>query len=305
MDNQVSGILEKSEGYRDLKDPVILTGGDLGIYFINTEKTVGDDGEWKQYGDNPQAMIQHAIKMMDQNPDFGKIIDALVNKVMPIGESRGAGFNISGGQRRDWLFSGPVSARLGYPHIALFKDGRALLLSPDAQKVLDFGKYNTGKLIATHVSDLVTRGSSAYDPRNEPPTGWIPMLRERAIEVEYLTGVVDRLQGGRETLKQAGVNLFTLVDINEEFMDEHSKQPEIAKAYLRDPRAWSENYIREKGIEALVGTFNPDGAKLDRAKKFLAHYEDVLKESGRWQELDKAVQKEFGCGLEYLQKLGK
>lgn len=306
---RVSKILVESGAYRDLGEPVILAGGDLGIYFVNTEKILQDDDEWKKFGGCPQGMIQHAIRVMQENGDFREVINALVDKVKEIeyGKERpmeGDPYQVfSGGQRRDWLFSGPVAYMLNCKHVALFKDGKALLLSPDAQEILDFGHINRGELYSTHVSDLVTKGSSAYDPGNAPPTGWIPMLRERAIEVENLVAVVDRLQGGEEILAQTGVNLHTLVDIDKEFTDEHSKQPEVARVYLEDDRAWGKGYIRIHGIGALVGTFDPSGGKLKRCRNFLRHYDDILIDSGRLQELAEAVQKEYGITLDKIKEM--
>ncbi len=49
---RISELLVETGAYSDLSDPVILTSGQLGIYYINTEKLVQDDGEWKEFGES-------------------------------------------------------------------------------------------------------------------------------------------------------------------------------------------------------------------------------------------------------------
>ena len=96
-----------------------------------------------------------------------------------------------------------------------------------------------------------------------------------------MLAVVTRLQGGEERLASAGVKVTPFVAIDEDFLRIYSKDPERALVYQTDPRRWSENYLMEHGVGALVKFFDPNGGKLDRAKKFLQRYETVLKESGQ------------------------
>ena len=86
------------------------------IYYVNAEKLCQDGGKFKEYGEDSGAMIQHAVKMMEEHPTFEEVIDILVEKVKEV-----KGDTISGGQRRDWIFSGPVAAKLDMPHISLYK----------------------------------------------------------------------------------------------------------------------------------------------------------------------------------------
>ena len=124
----ISQLLKETGGFKDLDVPVILTSGELGIYYINTEKIVQDEGEFKKFGDNSEAMINHAIAMTEKNPFFNQVISILSKKVMEItdgsGIPEGRNLAISGGQRRDWLFSGPTASVLSIPHVSLYKDGR-------------------------------------------------------------------------------------------------------------------------------------------------------------------------------------
>jgi hypothetical protein len=301
-------LLLETGGYTDLDKPVILTSGELGIYYINTEKLCQDGEEFKKYGDNSEAMIRHAIKMTKEHPTFNEVIEIVTEKVKGLLPQEVDELAISGGQRRDWLFSGPVAAKLKFPHISLFKDGRMDIIY-DCETVDNMSRFGPvsprdysklglqGGVYAVHVADLMTKGSSSYDPRSDPPTGWIPMLRDSGVEIKDLVNVVTRLQGGEEILEKAGVKVHSFVAIDEDFLRENSKNPERDIAYIRNPRRWSNKYLIENGALAFIDTFDPEGGKLDRAAKFLRVYEGVLKESGAWPELEEAVQEKYNKSL--------
>ena len=219
---------------------------------------------------------------------------------------------ISGGQRRDWLFSAPVAYKLKKQHVSLFKDGTAMEirnpLKKDSSPKKDFsGKHVAGR-VSIHISDLLTTGSSAYDDRKAPPTGWIPQLREAGAGIYNIYAVVSRLQEGEENLKRHGVTACALLYIDGNFLAQHSQQPLIACHYYSDPHKWSEKYLREHGIDTFVGAFAPEKmAKDKRAASFLYVYEKVLNEprSGKgtlMNELRQSVQDRYGLNIFTLPK---
>lgn len=299
---QISKVLVQVEGFKDLEQPVILTSGELGIYYINTEKLVQDSGKWESYPDDSRAMIQHCCDHMDLKPSFGEVIKLVSEHVLasfpkdlPL-EKR----FISGGQRRDWLFSGTVARVLGLPHLSLHKDGSAYLLSTDGKTIesISSGDERVAGGYAVHVVDLLTKGSSAYNPIVDPPTGWIVELRKMQVQIDTLFTVVSRLQGGEEILKNVGVDVLSFVEIDPEFVASCSKYPDRALQYMNNPKEWAENYIVKEGINAIVSHFDPQGGKLDRARKFLSVYGEVLESSGRLNELREIVSNEFGTILD-------
>jgi len=295
---RISELLIKTRAYSDLDKPVILTSGELGIYYINTEKLCQDGGEFKKYGEESSSMVKHAVNMMQKHPTFKEVINILteeVDSLFPIAikkQYRG----ISGGQRRDWLFSGPVAAQLKLPHISLYKKGKV--------EVLD---YN-GKIISQpindfyviHIVDLITEGSSVYRVENREAKGWVPMLRNGGSTIKNLVAVVTRLQGGEENLKKQGVTVHPFVAIDQDFVKNYSNNPERAIAYMKNPEKWSENYLRKNGALDLIETFDPEGGKFDRAKKFLSRYGSVLQESGKMLELESAVHDKYGKSLHQI-----
>ena len=291
-DPRITELLVQTGAYTDLDQPVILTSGELGIYYINTEKLLQDDGEFKKYGDNSVGMIIHAITMRVINDDtFGDVIEILAKKAEELLPSDVRKLAISGGQRRDWLFSGPVADWLDLPHISLYKDGKVELVYNNSQQV-EQNPDLTG-FYSVHVSDLMTTASSLYE-------GWIPNLRSRDVEVNDSVVVVDRLQGGADRIAELGLDSHCKVSIDETFLKGKSKFPDRALAYKADPREWCEDYIENEGVAHLVLNFDPQGKNFVRAGKFLQVYDAVLRDSGRGAELEREVHDAYGLSFEDL-----
>ncbi len=289
----ISELLVQTGAYRDLDKPVILTSGQLGIFYINTEKLVQDDGEWKLYSEDSKAMIRHAVGMMHKKPTFRKVIEILKKRVVTLLRNSPPcdGHAISGGQRRDWLFSGPVAAQLNLPHISVYKDGRVEVIPACG------GLEDLGDVVDLHISDLLTEGSSCYRIEDGEEKGWVSEVRRIGAKINDLICVVTRLQGGEERLSEQKVTVHPFVTIDEAFLGQYSNEPERALAYHKDPTAWSESYLRENGALALVSAFDPKGGKLDRAKKFWDRYGTIIMESGKYEEFDSALREKYGQSL--------
>lgn len=298
----MSGFLVNSGGFTDLKIPVILAGGDAGLYYVNAEKMCQDGGEYKEYKDNSEMLIYHSVGMALQNPNFSKVIDFIAKEVeflLPDGWVK-EDIVISGGQTRDWIFSGPVAENLGAPHVSLPKlekpgqEYSVQVVLPDGYVDDSFeldGKY------AVHIVDLITEGSSVYDVVDGEEMGWVPMLRENGVYVNDLIAVVDRLQGGKENLLEQGVKVHSLIPIDEVFLRKYSDSPERAVDYLSDPKEWTRKYLVENGALDFVGVFDPNGGKLKRARSFIERYGDVLGDAGHLHSLEKEVIKNYGKSI--------
>jgi hypothetical protein len=305
MSELINKLLLKTGAYKDLDQPVLLTSGEIGIYYVNTEKLLPDGGAWTKFGDDSKRMLDHVNGFMETSEDFKAVIGVLADetkKIMAGMNKTGAKdkkFAISGGQRRDWLFSGPVAKVLGLEHISLYKQE-----SSTAEKVEIVDK--SGKVIAQtefkndltgyyllHVVDLITEGSSIYKLENGKPAGWIPMLRSRHAQIDTLLSVVTRRQGGEERLKEQGVNVIAFASIDEDFVKKYSKYPERAVSYMKDPQKWSRNYLKENGALAFIEYFDPAKGNIKRASNFMERYGSALKELGRYDELMGEVKKRY------------
>ena len=136
----------------------------------------------------------------------------------------------------DLFFSIPVALELGKPHLAIRKvakehgtGGRLVGRVESGQKVF-------------HFSDLITSGKSALD--------WIETIRSAGGEIAHYFAVFDRGQGGRKALSENGVELHTLLVLDEEFLSFASAKGYLRQAhvetirrYLEDPEAWTQEFL--------------------------------------------------------------
>jgi orotate phosphoribosyltransferase len=284
-------------GYKDLDEPVILASGELGVYFVNAEKLSRDpkiNDTLKAVGDNSNSAVTHFLRMMEEHPEFREDIGIIAEHVNEIFE-RSTGFNsyvVAGGQRRDWVFSGPVAKVLGVPHVSLYKTptGGGLEAINIDGTVSVYPGFNN--VLAVHVADLLTKASSCC----KEPNGWVPQERRAGITVRNLDAVVTRLQGGEQNLAAIGVDTFTYVAIDEDFLRAHSGEKYLERnlAYQRDTTAWSQEYLRRNGALRFVGDFDPKGGRLDKALAFMERYGKYLVGICAIQELEAAVQDKYG-----------
>jgi orotate phosphoribosyltransferase len=304
-DKRVCELLVETGAFKDLEQPVILTSGELGIYYINAEKLCMDGGKFNDFGDDSEAMSKHAFNMMKEHPGFDEVISALAGKAGELLENgKGSYAAISGGQRRDWIFSCPVAEKLNVPHLSLYKQVKG---QPDkielliASEKLGDGPIEIKDFNIVHIVDMITEGSSIYRIEEGKEMGWVPMIRDRSSNgsdsIKNVLAVVSRNQGGEKTLSKQGINVNSLVSIDNEFLNGNSRYAERDIEYLRDPKGWSESFLYNNSIDCLVQFFDPKGGKIDRAKKFLVRYNDYMKKIGASEELSKKVNTEYNYNI--------
>ena len=275
-----------SGGFRELDTPVIVTSGEfLTPFFVSAEKLCGDaavDEALNRFGEDPAAMMRYAADLAGRNASFGEVIDALAAGVSEIFGKAGTGEKraLSGGQRRDWLFSGPAAERLGVPHVSIFKprDG--------SQRVLLHGASGAGEILTpdlrgfrvVHVADLITLGSSVYeeDRQTGKRSGWVPVLRGLGAEITDLVTVISRNQGGEALLAEQGVKVHALITVDGDFISRHARNPEALASFLRDPQQWTGDYLEAHGPGLLRDYLEDDAKKLPRLKKFVLRYRQFL-----------------------------
>jgi len=298
QDQRIAQLLLETGAYKDLQEPVILTSGELGIYYINTEKLAQDKGEWEKYGDNADALIKHACKTAKEKPLFKETIEIIAQKAQEYIDINGS-VAIAGGQRRDWLFSGPVAETLNLPHVSLYKDGRIELKKPEEESAPTSSLNNFTIL---HIVDLIAEGSSIYRKELAQEHGWVPMLRSAGAHISDIVAIVSRKQGGEESLANQRVIVHPFVTIDETFLRQYSTNPQQAAAYFSNPTQWSQSYLKEHGVAALINTFDPNNAKLERAQKFLRRYHTILEQSEQLDSLRHTVQTRYGYSLDRLRE---
>ncbi len=298
---EVEALLVSSGAYRDLDAPVIVTSGEfLTPFYVNAERLCGDpeiDEALARMAEDHEGMIRYACDLAQTNEGYGRVVDALCEEARAVLPASGQ-TAVSGGQRRDWLFSGPVAARLGLPHISLFKQ------SPGADASADrvVGVPSPAGMTVVHIVDMVTKASSCYDvdPATGREVGWIPMLRSRGAEVRDLIAVVTRAQGGEGRLSEQGVTVRSLAVVDGAFVDRNSRDAEAVAGYVDDPVAWTRGYLRSHGVGVLLPFLEDTPKKLPRAVKFLRTYRGCLEDAGLWPEIERESRARMGRSVEEI-----
>ena len=260
-------------GFQELDEPVIVTSGMfLTPFFCNAENLCGDPdirNILARYAGAPEKLHDYLKPLLQTNPSYAAVMEKICRLLRDYlkGSKNPA---VSGGQRRDWIFSMPAADILGVPHITLFK--------------ADSEKEHTAKDLsgvdAVHVVDLITKGSSIFskNPVSGLDRGWVPSLKRRGADVSETVAVVSRCQGGEELMKEKGVRVTSLIHINKEFLSRYSSAPEENINYTKNPRTWTEKFLREKGIEFLFSYFEENEKKLPRVQVFIREYKEFLQE---------------------------
>lgn len=285
----------KVNAFRNLDKPTILASGLLGWYFVNGENFLEDGGAWQAHKGYSNTMIAHAIDVMEHNPDYRRVIDILAAQAKEL-LANADNPAISGGENRDWLYSGPVAHVLGVPHVSLYKDGQSFLHEPDGELSTIHLPLMTDTV---HIVDMITKGSSIYRNEDGKEQGWIPQLRHLGVaSIDHVIALITRNQGGELMLAEQGVTAHTHVSIDEDFLRRHSKRPHEDIAYFHDDRGYCERYLAEHGALELVDFFDPAHPKPDKREAFLRQFGDHLRTVGRYDELADAIKTRYGVNME-------
>jgi len=296
----ITRALVETGSYQDLEKPVIFTSGEIGIFYCSTDKLCGDKNAINTLGNNAHKLVNHAIKLTRTNKTFHRIIQILTQKAEPLLPFDNA-CAIAGGQRKDWIFSGPTAHNLGLPHLAIYKNRHIELSHTTKDSITTPQPFtNLNQTYVLPIVDIVNEGSSIYRIEDKQEKGWVPWLRAKGANITDIITVVNRKQGGEEILAQQGITLHTLATIDQQFLKTHSKNPEQTCAYYSNPKTWNENYLKNNGALALIEYFNPKGEKIDRAIKFIQRYKTILEQAGKLEELKTAVQQKYNTTLDQI-----
>ena len=257
------------------------TSGTVGPYYINTEYLYGGPeqaqqlltfiDEHKEDVDFPQRLQECVEHQYAKNDVYRQVVDGLV----ALARESGAHFNsVSGGERRDWFFSLSVAERLGKPSLLIYKDGRTVVL--DGQKLRP---VRANDMDVLHVADLVTEASSYV-------RDWIPTVAASGGRIAYAANVIDRGQGGLETLAKQGVAASALMRIDDALFDRLREMGRIDESqrmvlvdYYRDPHAAMRTFLK-RHPQIVRTVLNGDDARAaERARLLIAKNPYALDEA--------------------------
>ncbi|MDO5376695.1 MAG: orotate phosphoribosyltransferase [Clostridia bacterium] len=251
MQNPIVSWLFETDAVRVCPEaqPFWYTSGKLGPFYINTQFLFGSEaaandllavieeaakGDKLAFYDRVYARIEAQLASC---PIYAQLIDLLADAA----REKGADF-VSGGERRDFFFSMPVSRKLGLGHLSIFKDLTSVYTDERGVSMESTAAGLSGKC-SIHIADLITVASSYV-------RAWIPAVETLGAKIAYSLAVVDRDQGGSKILAEAGCPLTTLVTVKPDlFETAHQmgritdKQLGLVLAFIADPDAFMRDFL--------------------------------------------------------------
>jgi len=281
MDNQ-SQIVDALFQTRALRisppdEPFFYTSGTIGPYYINTHFLFGSEADANEL----LQLIEEAVRTPEhltrtiwprverqyrEQETYRLVVDALADKARHMQ----CDF-ISGGERRDFFFSLPVSRVLGLPHVSVLKSGNAWYCPANGSGDQPLERDSLKGQAALHISDLVTEASSYTRT-------WIPAIQSLGARMPDTLTVVDRDQGGGKALAEAGTQLQALTVFTSDLFVQALRADLITEAqygqilqFLDDPNAFQYHFLKAHP-DFLDEQIARGGKNADRARQMKARF---------------------------------
>lgn len=225
--------------------PFWYTSGTIGPFFINTHFLYGGENEanlllkfidenLSDKSDFTKRLTDKILDFYTNNELFSRAVDLFYGEIKNDPSFHNASF-ISGGERRDWIFSIPIAHLSGKPHLFIFKD--LSIYSKDG-KIDDIQNAKVA-----HIADLITQASS-YE------RAWIPAIKKINGDIIFSGSIVDRMQGGAEFLQKSGIKSYSSVFIDESFFNNaknagliSEKQYQAIKDFTQNSNDYGRNFL--------------------------------------------------------------
>jgi len=281
MINQIISDLFKTNAVRvaPADTPFWYTSGKLGPFYCNTHFLLHDE----EIANEVLKHIERAIAedkltapkqifgvlygLYHVSPSYKNVIDSIV------AEAKKFKFDIiSGGERRDFIFSMVPAYLMGKAHLTIYKDMTAVYSTSDYHETVNASDVVLKGKTTLHIADLITEASS-YE------RAWVPVLKVQEVKITDTIAVVDRHQGGEETLKKLGINMKTLAGIDKELFTEaldqgiiDQAQFDLVMSFLADPDKYMKDFIASHPSfieeQIALGGKNKERAELAISKGF-------------------------------------
>ena len=281
MSNQIISDLFKTNAIRvaPADSPFWYTSGKLGPFYINTHFLLHDEeianGVLKHIERSiaedrltaPKEIFGVLYGLYHVSPSYKNVIDSIVE------EAKKYKFDIiSGGERRDFIFSMVPAYLMGKAHLTIYKDMTAVYSTSNYHETVNASDVVLRGKTSLHIADLITEASS-YE------RAWVPVLKIQEVKITDTIAVVDRHQGGEAVLKNLGVNMDTLVGIDKELFTEALEQGIINKdqydlvlSFIEDPDKYMKDFIASHPSfideQIALGGKNKERAELALSKGY-------------------------------------
>jgi hypothetical protein len=241
-----------------------------GPFYVNTEMVIGADLSKKMLreitaiisgtvdAEARAEQLNHVIlEAYKASPSWQRLIATMIARARE--EFPEHSFSmISGGERRDWLFSIPFAHHINLPHLFLFKNKELFCEQPlkAGQKVL-------------HVSDLINNAASFFEM-------WKPALDTLHLGCAGNLCVNVRGEAGIRRLGEAGQKTVALMTIDTDFFRRlHAADlitretfEEIA-VFFASSQDWASKYLM--GKPELFDAQGCDAKSFERLRFFISH----------------------------------
>lgn len=255
--------------------PFWYTSGKIGPYFINAQFLYGseqDANDLLSFIDSelenstkyelPKNVFEKTLKQYNENEIYKSTIDEFINFIKTNLDITAIDY-VSGGERRDWYFSNMVAYLLEKPHITIYKDLSTVCSTSNFSETTDLTDLSNKNVL--HVADLLNVASSYL-------RAWIPAIKNLGGNLNWSLVAVDRQQGGFEALKDAGVESYSLVNIDNSLFDTalelniiNETQRDTLYKFKENPDETMRNFLIEHP-EFIEESLQSDGKSAKRAK---------------------------------------
>ena len=258
--------------------PFWYTSGKIGPYFVNGEFFYGSDADSKEllaFIDSelenetkeniPANIFEKVLAHYNSNEIYKTTIDAMVEYIKETVDVEKIDY-ISGGERRDWFFSNMIAYILEKPHVTIYKDlstvesDYTFTVNTPVEKI-------EGKNFL-HVADLLNQSASFT-------RAWIPAIENLGSKILWSIFVIDRMDGGTQVLTDCGVEVLSLLKINDELFVKalelgiiNEKQLQMLRDFKKDQMGSMKQFLIDHP-EFLEESLNSDNSKTAKRAKLL------------------------------------
>lgn len=203
----------------EANNPFWYTSGKIGPYFVNADYLYGSESDSKELlefidselenedkKDIPEHIFKKVLEHYNSNEIYKSVIDVMKKYIEEHLDISSIDY-ISGGERRDWFFSNLIAYLLDKPHVTIYKDLSTVISNSDFSKSETISKLENKNFL--HVADLLNQSASFT-------RAWIPAIENLGSTIKWALFMIDRMDGGTEVLTNCGVQVNSLLKINDE-----------------------------------------------------------------------------------------
>jgi orotate phosphoribosyltransferase len=242
----LAALAKSPGGFQFTRTFFTYTSGEIGPYYVQSAAIMCDGGAYTMACKDLADIVRKYV-----GPEFKGVI--------------------SGGESRDWCFSGPVAQILQLPHTMIYK-------TDETGQCKTVGTPMKGQTMV-HIADLNNEGSSPRDM-------WVPTIRSAGGKIEHIFFYVDRRESGVKVMEELGLQSHAVIPLNGaawQYLQELKiVSPEIYQSLckrMEDKDAWAKTMLKsDEGLETLVSLLATSKNR-DKAHKILnVGYPDVKDE---------------------------